>query len=315
MTLKREQDIVLSDEVKEAISNDREVVALESTIISHGLPYPKNIEMAIDVENIIRTEGAVPATIALINGKIRIGLTHSEIEALGDVENHSRILKASRRDIAYILSSKQMGTTTVSGTMISAQLAGIRLFVTGGIGGVHRDAENTFDISADLQELGRTSVAVICAGAKSILDVPKTLEVLETLGVPVIGYKTDKFPEFYCSEGPHNVDYRMDDLNDIAKMLQTKWLMGISGGALIANPIPIKDEVDRQYLENMILEAIEEANKQGIKGKSVTPFLLKYLSAHSEGKTLKANLSLIKNNAKVGAQLAVAMQRMNVNVL
>jgi pseudouridine-5'-phosphate glycosidase len=299
--------IVFDPEVKQAIDERRPVVALESTIISHGMPYPKNMETALEVEAIIRDEGAVPATIAVLDGVIRIGLRKDSLQMLAQQGPQGAILKLSRRDLAYALVKRASGATTVAATMMCAELAGISVFVTGGIGGVHREGEKTFDISADLQELAKTRVAVVCAGAKSILDLGLTLEVLETLGVPVIGYGSDSFPSFYSRESPFKLEYRMDDPSEIASLLHYHWMLNSSGGVLIANPIPHENEIPRALVEDLIQSGLKEASKLGISGKKVTPFLLSHLAKMSQGKTLEANIALVKNNAKVGAQLAEAL--------
>ncbi|ADI27142.1 MULTISPECIES: pseudouridine-5'-phosphate glycosidase [unclassified Geobacillus] len=293
--------LVFSEEVAQAKAEKKPIVALESTIISHGMPYPENVQTAKAVEQIIRDRGAVPATIAILNGKIKIGLTEDELEQLGtsrDVE------KVSRRDLPYVVAMKKHGATTVAGTMICAEMAGIRVFATGGIGGVHRGAEQTMDISADLQELARTNVAVVCAGAKSILDLGLTLEYLETHGVPVIGYQTDVLPAFYSRTSPFRVDYRLDSVEEIAQFLETKWKLGLNGGVVIANPVPKEDELEESYITVIIEQALKEAEKQHITGKSVTPFLLDRVKTLTGGKSLQANIALVKNNAALAADLA-----------
>ncbi|ERM91546.1 pseudouridine-5'-phosphate glycosidase [Caldanaerobacter subterraneus subsp. yonseiensis KB-1] len=299
--------IEFSREVKEALDSKKPVVALESTIISHGMPYPENVETAKAVEEIVRKNGAVPATIAIIEGKIKIGLTEKELEFMG---TSKEILKASRRDLPVVLAKGLNAATTVSATMICASLAGIKVFVTGGIGGVHRGAEETFDISADLQELAKTDVAVVCAGAKAILDLPRTLEYLETFGVPVIGFKTEEFPAFYTRESGLKVDYMVEDEVEAARVVKTKWDLGLKGGVLIANPIPEEYALDRIYIEKAIEEAIFEADKRGIRGKALTPFLLEKIKDLTEGKSLKANIELVKNNARVGAKIAVQLNKL-----
>lgn len=263
--------IDLSKEVKEAMEERKPVVALESTIISHGMPYPENIETAKTLENIVREHGAIPATIAIINGRIKIGLSEEELEFMG---TSKEILKASRRDLPVVLAKGLSAATTVSATMICANLAGIKVFVTGGIGGVHRGAEQTFDISADLQELANTDVAVVCAGAKAILDLPRTLEYLETFGVPVVGFKTSEFPAFYTRESGLKVDYKVDDEIEAAKIIKTKWDLGLKGGVLIANPIPKEYALDKTYIDKAIEDALYEAEKRNIKGKEITPFFV-----------------------------------------
>jgi pseudouridine-5'-phosphate glycosidase len=299
--------LVFTPEVQDALATGRPVVALESTIISHGMPYPRNIETAQGLEKIIRDEGAVPATIAVMDGKIKIGLNAAELEILGRSNSVRKILKLSRRDIPYALSSRSLGATTVAATMICAELAGIHIFATGGIGGVHRGAETTFDISADLPELARSRVAVVCAGAKSILDIGLTLEVLETLGVPVIGYQTDVFPAFYSRDSSFPIECRIDQVTEIAALLKTQWMLGYSGGALVANPVPQENEFPSAVIETHIEAALDSATEENIKGKAVTPFLLSYLAEKTAGKSLETNIALVRNNARLGAQLAKAM--------
>ena len=266
--------IKISKEVQEALKNNLPVVALESTIISHGMPYPKNVETALLVEKTIRDNGAIPATIGIINGECIVGLSEEEIELFGKTPG---IVKVSRRDLPIVTSKNLWGATTVATTMIIAALAGVKVFVTGGIGGVHRGAEETMDISADLQELARTNVAVICAGAKAILDLPKTLEYLETMGVPVLGYQTEELPAFYSRHSGLNVDYKMDSALEVAKVMKEKWEMGLNGGVLITNPIPEEYSYDYKEMEKNIEIALTEMNKRGIKGKDTTPFLLAYI--------------------------------------
>jgi pseudouridylate synthase len=300
--------IKLSDEVKEAKKNGTPIVALESTIISHGMPYPQNVQTAREVEAIIREEGAVPATMAVIDGVLRIGLSDEELEFFGKTKG---IAKASRRDMPYLVAAKKNGATTVSATMICAELAGIKTFVTGGIGGVHRGAETTMDVSADLQELAKTDVAVICAGAKSILDLGLTMEYLETQGVPVVGYQTDKLPSFFTRTSPFDVNYRLDTAAEIAEMMKAKWDMNLEGGMVIANPIPEEFAMEDSFINKVIDEAVAEAESRGITGKDVTPFLLGKIKDVTEGKSLEANIALVKNNAKVGAQIAVAFGKIS----
>ncbi|MCX7951075.1 MAG: pseudouridine-5'-phosphate glycosidase [Clostridiales bacterium] len=297
-----EKYLVLSDEVKEAIENGKPVVALESTIISHGMPYPQNVETALKVEEIVRQNGAVPATIAIIGGKLKAGLTRDEIEYLG--KKGRDIVKVSRRDIPYIVAKGKDGATTVASTMIIAALAGIKVFATGGIGGVHRGAQETFDISADLQELANTNVAVVCAGAKSILDLGLTLEYLETFGVPVVGYKTEELPAFYTRRSGFKVDYRLDTPEEIATMLNTKWELNLKGGVVIANPIPQEHEMDYDTITKAIEDALKEAEEKGIKGKESTPFLLAKVKDITGGKSLESNIELVFNNAKLAAEIA-----------
>lgn len=290
-------------EVTEAMEKGLPIVALESTIISHGMPYPENVKMAKEVEEVIRENGAVPATIALMDGRIKIGLTDEDLELLATSDN---VRKTSRRDLAYVLSAKEIGATTVATTMICAELAGISIFVTGGIGGVHRGAETTMDISADLEELSQTNVAVICAGAKSILDIGLTLEYLETKGVPVVGYGTDAFPAFYSATSEFKSNFRADSAEEVADMLKMKWDLELQGGAVIANPIPEESSLDESEISAIIEQALAEAHDNGIKGKDVTPFLLGKVKELTEGKSLEANIALVMNNAKVGAKIAKA---------
>lgn len=293
----------IKEEVKHALEQNLPVVALESTIISHGMPYPQNVEMAKKCEEIIRENGAVPATIAIINGRIKVGLTEEDLNLLATSKN---VAKVSRRDLAKVISTKQIGATTVASTMICANMAGIKFFVTGGIGGVHRGYEETLDVSADLDELGRTNVNVICAGAKSILDLPRTLEYLETKGVPVVGYQTDYLPQFFTRESEYKLNLRLDTPTEIAEMIKTKDELELSGGVLITNPIPEEASMDKKYIDGLIDKAINEANEKHIIGKDVTPFLLAKIVEESGGKSLEANIALVYNNAKVGAQIAKA---------
>lgn len=295
-----------SEEVLEAKKANKPVVALESTIISHGMPYPQNIQTAKEVEEIIRKNGAVPATIAILNGKIKIGLSDEELEFLAQSKD---VEKASRRDLPYLVAKKKNGATTVAATMICAELAGIEVFVTGGIGGVQREAETTMDISADLQELAMTNVAVICAGAKSILDIGLTLEYLETHGVPVVGFETDVLPAFYTRTSPFNVNYRVDTAKEAAEMIRTKWELGIKGGVVIANPIPEKDALEEAFITGVIETALKEANENNISGKKVTPFLLGKVKELTEGRSLTANIALVKHNAEVGSRIAVSLNK------
>jgi pseudouridine-5'-phosphate glycosidase len=293
----------IADEVREALAERRPVVALETTIVTHGMPYPENIVTARSLEAEIRAGGAVPATIAVIGGAVRIGLSESELEALAIAKD---VLKLSRNDLAYAIATGRPGATTVAATMICARLAGIRVFVTGGIGGVHRGAESSFDISADLEELARTSVAVVCAGAKALLDIPKTLEYLETRGVPVIGYRTSDFPAFWCRSSGLPVPLRLDSLAEIARMLELKWSLGLEGGALIANPVGPEDEIPGAEMSGYIEKAIAEAATRRISGKAVTPFILARLTEITNGRSLKANIALVESNARVGAELAAS---------
>lgn len=289
-------------EVEDALNKNLPIVALESTIISHGMPYPNNIETALMVEDTVRSNNAIPATIAIINGRLKVGLTNKEIEFLA---TNDKVRKISRRDLAIAVSKKLSGSTTVASTMIIANLAKIAVFATGGIGGVHRGAEKTFDISADLEELSKTNVCVVCAGPKAILDIGLTLEYLETKGVPVIGYKTSELPAFYSSKSGFNVDYRVDAALDIAEILKTKWDLSIKGGVLVTNPIPIAFELELAMMNKAINEAIIEADKEKIIGKEITPYLLSKVNELTEGKSLDANIKLIQNNAALAAKIAV----------
>ncbi len=295
-------------EVKKALEEGKPVVALESTIISHGMPYPKNVEMAQNVSRIVRENGAVPATIAIINGVLKVGLTPEEIEFLGTSKD---VVKASRRDLPFVISKKLNGATTVATTMILADLAGVRVFATGGIGGVHRGAQETFDISADLQELANTNVAVICAGAKSILDIGLTLEYLETNGVPVVGFGTDEFPAFYTRRSGFGVDYRVDSSMEVATALKAKWDLNLKGGMVIGNPIPTEHEMDYDTITNAIESALKEAEEKNIAGKKVTPFLLDKVKTITAGKSLDSNIELVYNNARVAAQIAKDLADIN----
>ncbi len=298
-----------SEEVREAKAKGQPIVALESTIISHGMPYPTNVQTALEVEEIVRSHGAIPATIAILNGKIKIGLSDEDLEFLGNTSNQSNIWKVSRRDLAYVLSQGQNGATTVAATMICAELAGIEVFVTGGIGGVHRGAEHTMDISADLTELAQTNVAVICAGAKSILDIGLTLEYLETHGVPVIGYQTDEFPAFYSRSSGFSANFALQTPQELASFIHNKWTLGLDGGIVIANPVPHDFAMDSQIMEKVIADALEESVRQHIQGKAVTPFLLEKIKELTGGQSLETNVALVKNNAHLGAKLAVEMNR------
>jgi pseudouridine-5'-phosphate glycosidase len=297
----------ISPEVQDALRSGKPVVALESTIISHGMPYPRNIETAIQVEKIVRDMGAVPATIAILKGRLKAGLTAEEVQYLGEGRN---IVKTSRRDMPFVISRGMDGATTVASTMIIASLAGIKVFVTGGIGGVHRGAQETFDISADLQELARTNVAVVCAGAKSILDLGLTLEYLETYGVPVIGFGTDELPAFYTRKSGYKVDYRFDSANDLASAIKAKWELGLKGGLVITNPIPEEYSMDYEIIDSAIKEALKEAGERNIKGKKTTPFLLSRIGEITGGKSFESNIQLVYNNARVGAGIAVELARL-----
>ena len=299
-----EQFLVYSDEVRAARAAGKPIVALESTIISHGMPYPQTVQTAREVEQIIRDGGATPATIALIDGKICVGLSDAQLEQLGNTEG---VLKVSRRDLPYVLSQKKLGATTVAATMICADLADIRVFVTGGIGGVHRGAQTSFDISADLQELAHTSVAVVCAGAKSILDLPLTLEYLETHGVPVVSVGQAQFPAFFTRESGLNADFQLDDAVALADFISTKWQLGLSGGVVVANPVPEAHAMPKAEIDAMTEQALREADEQGVCGKAVTPFLLARIKQLTGGRSLDTNIALVKNNARLGAALAVQL--------
>jgi pseudouridine-5'-phosphate glycosidase len=289
------------DEVKEALENGKSVVALESTLISHGFPYPENLKVAGEMEKIVRGYGVVPATIAVIGGKIKVGLMRSELEFMATSKD---ILKASRRDLAVIVAKGLNGATTVAATMMVAERAGIKVFATGGIGGVHRGAEKTFDISADLQELARTTVVVVCSGAKSILDLPLTKEYLETMGVPVIGFASEELPAFYCRESGLKVDYMVNDEVEAVKIIRAMQDLESGGGMIIANPVPEEYALSMEYMNEMIEEAVRAAEKEGIKGKKLTPYLLNKIEELTGGKSLKANIELIKDNARVAAKIA-----------
>ncbi len=302
------QYLDIAPEVAQALAEGKPVVALESTIISHGMPYPQNVEMAQTVESIIREEGAVPATIAIMDGKYKIGLSAADLERLATEKD---VAKVSRRDLALILAQKKIGATTVATTMIGAHLAGIPYFVTGGIGGVHRGYEETMDVSADLEELAQTPVTVICAGAKSILDLPRTLEYLETKGVPVLGYQTDVLPAFYTSKSPYKLNSRVESVEEIAQMDKVSHELDLSAGSLVVNPIPTEHELDAAYIDEIIAQAVVEAEKAGITGKDMTPFLLGKIVELTGGESLKANIQLVYNNAKVGARIAKAYSELN----
>lgn len=300
--------VKLTPEVAEALKRGRPIVALESTIISHGMPYPQNFEMAMAVEKKVREYGAVPATVAVIAGELCAGLSSEQIEALA--KKGSATVKISRRDLPVVLAKKQDGATTVAATMIIAALAGIRVFATGGIGGVHRGAESTMDISADLEELAQTDVAVVCAGAKSILDIGLTLEYLETKGVPVLGYQSEDFPAFYTRDSGFKVDAEMKSASEAASVLKAKWEAGLKGGVVIANPVPSEYSLPLEEMENTIVSAIEKAKAAGIKGKDSTPFLLQKVKEMTAGKSLETNIQLVLNNAKVAAQIAVEFAKL-----
>lgn len=296
----------IAPEVQQALSAGRAVVALESTIISHGMPYPQNVATALQVEAEVRKHGAVPATIAIVKGRLKAGLSRDEIEQLGKA-GHA-VTKVSRRDIAFIVASQATGATTVAATMVIAAMAGIRVFATGGIGGVHRGAQESFDVSADLQELAHTPVAVVCAGAKSILDLRLTLEYLETHGVAVVGYQTDSLPAFFTRDSAFRVDYRLDTAEAIAHVLKAQWAMGLQGGMVVANPIPEEFAMPRAAIDQAIEQALQEAAQQGIAGKESTPFLLARVCALTGGDSLASNIQLVLNNARLAAAIATAYQ-------
>lgn len=299
----------VSEEVRQALENGKPVIVLESTIISHGMPYPQNVETALKVEEIVRSHGGIPATVGIVDGVGVVGLSKEEIEEMGK-RGHA-IPKVSRRDLPMIFAEKSWGATTVATTMILAADAGVEFFVTGGIGGVHRGAESTFDISADLEELGRTNVTVICAGAKAILDLPKTLEVLETKGVPVLGFQTSELPAFYTRTSGLKVDYEIKDYEDAAKIVKAKRDFGLDGGILITNPIPQEYSYDPEEINSAIEQAIAEMDSLGIKGKECTPFLLAKIAEMTGGKSLAANIQLVFNNAVVGTEIAKAYSALN----
>ncbi|MES3024023.1 MAG: pseudouridine-5'-phosphate glycosidase [Pseudomonadota bacterium] len=301
------QFLLFSPEVASARSAGKPIVALESTIISHGMPYPQNVDTAREVEQIIRDAGAVPATIAIMDGRICVGLGSEQLELLG---NSPEAMKVSRRDLPYVLATRRIGATTVAATMICARMADIKVFVTGGIGGVHRGAATSFDISADLQELARTNVAVVCAGVKSILDIGLTLEYLETHGVPVISVGQPGFPAFFTRESGFNADFQLDTALQQANFIQTKWSLGLDGGVVVGNPVPAMFEMPKGEIDRLTEQALAEAGGLGISGKAVTPFLLDRIKTLTAGTSLMTNIALVKHNALVGAQLAVAMHEL-----
>lgn len=291
----------VNPQVAKALEEGRPVVALESTIIAHGMPYPKNIETALAVEQVIRDNGAVPATIGILGGKIKVGMTKEEIEYMAQAKD---VLKVSRRDLPLVISQKRDGATTVAGTMIAANMAGIKLFVTGGIGGVHRGAGESFDISADLEELKMTDVTVVCAGVKSILDIGATLEYLETAGVPVITYGADEFPAFYSRKSGVKAECQMDSVEDIGALIAMKEKLGLKGGILVACPVPEKDEIPFEEMDKVIKKALKECEDNNVKGKNITPFLLSKVKDITDGKSLEANIKLVLNNADIGSKIA-----------
>ena len=296
----------IQPEIREALGAGRPVVALESTILSHGMPWPENLGFAAEVEEAVRAEGAVPATMALMGGRIKVGLGKEDLEVMCRAED---VGKVSRRDVPVYIATGKNGATTVATTMLIAEMAGIRVFATGGIGGVHRGGEVTMDISADLQELAHTSVAVVCAGAKQILDIGRTLEYLETMGVPVLGMGTDEFPAFYCRRSGHKLDYALRDEAEAAAILRAKWELGLNGGVLIANPIPEEYGMDFDEMEGVIRTALEAAEAAGVHGKEITPFLLAKVKDLTGGESLKSNIQLALNNARCAARIAVAYAR------
>jgi len=299
--------LTITPEIEEAIKTNKPIVALESTILSHGMPYPENVEFAHKVEEVVRGEGAIPATTAIIGGKLKIGLTSDELEIMCKAEN---VGKVSRRDVAVYLATGQTGATTVATTMLIASLAGIKIFATGGIGGVHRGAQETMDISADLQELAHTPVCVVGAGCKSILDIGLTLEYLETMGVPVLGYKTKDFPAFYSKKSGFGVDYDLKSAEETAKILKTKWDLGLEGGVLIGNPIPDEYALDFDEMEKVINKALDMAKEKGVRGKATTPFLLSAIKDITSGTSFASNLQLAYNNAKVASQISVELSKL-----
>ena len=301
MTL--ENYLSVTPEIAEALREGRPVVALESTILSHGMPYPENVDFAHKVEEVIRGEGAIPATTAIIGGKLKVGLTAEELEIMCKAENVGKI---SRRDVAVYLATGKTGATTVATTMLIASLAGVKFFATGGIGGVHRGGEVTMDVSADLQEFANTPVAVITAGCKQILDIGRTLEYLETFGVPVLGYQTDMFPAFYCRSSGYKLDYRCESAEEVAKIVKTKWDLGLKGGAVIGNPIPEEYGLDFDEMEGVINEALKKADEAHVRGKDITPFLLATIKDMTHGVAFASNVQLALNNARVGAKIAKA---------
>lgn len=292
------------DDVRRALEQRAPVVALESTIITHGMPHPQNVATARAVEDMVRTNGAVAATIAIVRGRIKVGLSFDELDWLGTATD---VLKVSRADLPYAVAAGRHGSTTVAATMICAHLAGIRVFATGGIGGVHRGVQETLDISADLEELARTPVVVVCAGAKAILDLPRTLEYLETCGVPVVGYRTDSFPAFWSRASDLPVPIRLDTPAAIADLVQAKDQLGLNGGVLVANPVSEENEIPSEEMRRLIDHAVEEARRRGIAGKAVTPFLLSHLNRVTEGRSLTANIALVKQNAALAARIAVSL--------
>jgi len=295
----------IAPEIRDALAAGAPLVALETTIVSHGMPYPENVETALALEREIRGRGATPATIAVLDGSIRVGLREAELDALA---RNTDVLKLSRNDLAYALATRRPGSTTVAATMICAHMAGIRVFATGGIGGVHRGAAQTLDISADLEELAQTPVAVVCAGAKALLDLPKTLEYLETRGVPVVGYRTNEFPAFWSRSSGLRAPLRMDSAAEIAGLLRAQWELGLRGGAVIANPVSERDEIPAAEMAAYIDRAVAEAARRAIDGKAVTPFILSHIAELTGGRSLAANIALVKSNARLAAEVAVELR-------
>ena len=304
---KLSQFMDITDEIRQAVAEGKPVVALESTILSHGMPYPQNLEFAREVEKTIRAEGAVPATMAVIDGRLKAGLTEEELVRMCEAKG---VLKVSRRDLPIVVAKKLTGATTVATTMILADLAGIRVFATGGIGGVHRGGEVTMDISADLQELAHTPVAVVCAGAKMILDIGRTLEYLETMGVPVLGLGTEDFPAFYCRKSGYRVDARVDSPAEAAAVLKAKWDLGLAGGLLIGNPVPEAYAMDFDEMSAVIGRVLKKAEEAGVKGKDITPFMLAHIVEETGGESLATNIQLAFNNARAAAKIAVELSKM-----
>ncbi|GGP12606.1 pseudouridine-5'-phosphate glycosidase [Oceanobacillus neutriphilus] len=302
-----EQLLEISQEVQESIQNNLPVVALETTLISFGLPYPENYQTGLEMERIIRESGAIPATIGVVDGKVKVGLSCDEIKRFA---TDSAVTKVSVRDMPYALSQNLLGATTIASTMMIAEKVNIKVFATGGLGGVHRKVEETWDISADLIEISNRSVTVVSSGAKSILDLPKTIEYLETLSVPVIGYQTDKFASFYSRESGVLANYRLDSVNEIAALMKTKWELALHGGLLIANPVPADQEIPYDVINFYIEEAVQSAHEEGVKGKDITPYLLKKINELTKGESLQTNMALVKSNAKVGAEIAIAYQQL-----
>ena len=297
----------IAPDVAAALSVGDPVVALESTIISHGMPYPRNVDTAVSVEAAVRKGGALPATIAVLDGRLKVGLSADEIQIIG--KRGTDVIKCSRRDLPFVVAGRKDGATTVAATMIIAAMAGIRVFATGGIGGVHRGVEETMDVSADLEELARTNVAVVCAGIKSVLDIGRTLEYLETKGVPIVGYETDSLPAFYVPNSGFRTDYRVDSPAEAARAMNTKWGLGLDGGLVFAVPIPDEHALDKNEIDAVISDADAEMRRQGITGKDTTPFMLASIAERTDGRSLEANIRLVINNARVAASVAVAYSR------